>query len=56
MMTGFLFAINKSSPTRRTAGLLHVRTAGRIRTYDHPFRQEGALSAELQRYAIWNLD
>jgi hypothetical protein len=33
-----------------------VRTAGRIRTYDNPFRQEGALSAELQRYAIWNLD
>ena len=48
--------VNKSSPARRTAGLLHVRTAGRIRTYDNPFRQEGALSAELQRYAIGNLD
>lgn len=47
---------NKSSPARRTAGLLHVRTTGRIRTYNHPFRQEGALSAELQRYAIGNLD
>ena len=34
----------------------HERTAGRIRTYDQPLSQNGALSAELQRYAIWNLD
>ena len=47
---------NKSSPARLTAGLLYVRTAGRIRTYDQPLSQNGALSAELQRYAIWNLD
>ena len=47
---------NKNSPARRTAGLLYVRTADRIRTYDQPLSQNGALSAELQRYAIWNLD
>ena len=28
----------------------------RIRTYDQPLSQNGALSAELQRYAIGNLD
>ena len=32
-----------------------MRTAGRIRTYDPPFSQKGALSAELQRYAARNL-
>ena len=47
---------NKSSPARLTAGLLNVRTTGRIRTYDTPFSQKVALSPELQRYAIWNLD
>jgi hypothetical protein len=47
---------NKSSPARLTAGLLNVRTTGRIRTYDPPFSQKVALSPELQRYAIWNLD
>ena len=33
-----------------------MRTAGRIRTYDNLGSQPRALSAELQRYAIWNLD
>ena len=33
-----------------------MSTAGEIRTRDHPFSQKGALSAELQRYARWNLD
>ena len=47
---------NKSSPARLTAGLLYVRTTGRVRTYDPPFSQKVALSTELQRYAIWNLD
>ena len=46
----------KSSPARRTAGLLNVRAADRIRTYDIPFGQKDALSAELQRHASRNLD
>ncbi len=45
----------QSGPTRRTVGPLSVRTAGRIRTYDPPLSQKGALSAELQRYAPRNL-
>ena len=37
-------------------GLLGVHDAGRIRTYDKPFSQKVALSAELQRHASRNLD
>jgi len=33
-----------------------VSTAGEIRTRDRLSSQESALSAELQRYARWNLD
>ena len=46
----------QSGPTRRTVRPLSVRTAGRIRTYDRPFRQKGALSTELQRYAERKID
>lgn len=46
----------KSSPARLTAGLLSVRATDRIRTFDKPFSQKVALSAELQRHALRNLD
>ena len=51
-----LSAINKSSPARQTAGLLYLRTAGGDRTRYNSLSRRDALSNELQRYAIWNLD
>lgn len=39
---------NKEAPGDEIPGPLRCGLAGRIRTYDNPFRQEGALSAELQ--------
>ena len=46
----------KSSPARQSTGLLSVRTAGGDRTRYTSGSYADALSNELQRYAIWNLD
>ena len=46
----------KSSPARQSAGLLSVRTAGGDRTRYTSGSYADALSNELQRYAIRNLD
>ena len=41
----------KAGPARRTAEPALVRVADRIRTYNLPCRQQGALSIELQPHA-----
>ena len=45
------FSGQKSSPARRTAGLLNVRAIGGSRTHYLRFRHNCALSVELQPHA-----
>ncbi len=47
---------NKSDPARQSAGPLSVRTAGGDRSRYTSLSERDALSNELQRYAIRNLD
>ena len=46
----------KSSPARRTAGPLDVRAIGGNRTHYLRYRQNCALSDELQPHAEWKVD
>ena len=46
----------RSSPARRTAGPLDVRAIGGNRTHYLRYRQNCALSDELQPHAEWKLD